>query len=1052
MSDFTSYHGLIEKAYKKLKSNAYYDKTNLSLRDRIARAESSNPQEIENRLQKLSQAFLDSIEWEKLESDILDTISCYGLPKKVKPLNSEIDKSQGTLLISGISSKPVEVEELQYFIDMDLDGFILGVLWIMMIGWKLDKSYTHCYGNRIHKTLYNEFSNTPTFSPSLFEPYYQNYESWRDQALTLAQQQIHQSDVLIFTLDFKRYYYSVDISEEFMNQLLQSVSSESIYNAELLYRINQFVYKVIHKYSIVYREYISSVSNAIPEETEPRNILPIGFLPSAILANECLKKFDTAILNGWNPLYYGRYVDDILIVEKIEKGSAIAQKAQDRSLTFTDAFEYYTVHNSRWNGLDEIGGTAIFQKGDSNSHSYQVLPKFTEPLGKATKIQLQEEKVKLFYFQCSQLDALITCFKNNIAKNKSEFRWMPEDNAVFQEDDYSEIFELNQHGANKLREIDGISIDKYALSKYLGKFQRITGLITEENSIASQKFIQDIRKIFDPITIIENYTLWERVLTILIVKKSYQALKEFVDAVFETIQKTRFTPKSDSSCTGSSDALTRSLENHLISSLARPMALLNIGGNIDQYFSLNSNTTRDIFTAAQKLSKHYFYSRMFDKTLCAIWPELLMDKISVEEDVYDLTDPDAVLHSISLSAPAEGTVNFVDKLKDIHLHGYRYYPYLIKLSELLLARLLYNLAYSNDIGKSDQIRKIEPLCWELNYCPHSKRTDYNSNSQETDCHSSGSTINIKDFHDHEAIQVGTHNFSTIRIAVASIELDDKNFDRLYLKRPNRSYRRYQQIAESVNVAIKEKADMLVLPEACTPREWLPTLARTCEKNHIAIVTGIEHFLIGAKVYNLTAVILPYEEPLTGQWHSVILYHSKNHFAPHEIEIIENYHLQPMEAAPPAKYELYSWNNFWFTVYCCFELTSIKDRSIFQSYVDAIIAVEWNQDINYYSNIIESLSRDIHCYCIQVNTSKFGDSRITKPSKTELKDILRIKGGTNATALVGTIDLDQLRDFQMKKYGAQQLDKSFKPTPPDFDYQNAYNRKMNTLFDHLESSN
>lgn len=114
-----------------------------------------------------------------------------------------------------------------------------------MIGWQLDKSYTNCYGNRIRKTLYNEFSKEPTFSPALFEPYFQNYESWRDQALTLAQKCMQQDDVLIFTLDFKRYYYSVDVSEEFMKEILTGVKGKSDYNEEYLSRINDFVYCVI---------------------------------------------------------------------------------------------------------------------------------------------------------------------------------------------------------------------------------------------------------------------------------------------------------------------------------------------------------------------------------------------------------------------------------------------------------------------------------------------------------------------------------------------------------------------------------------------------------------------------------------------------------------------------------------------------------------------------------------------------------------------------------------------------------------------------------------
>ena len=54
-------------------------------------------------------------------------------------------------------------------------------------------------------------------------------------------------------------------------------------------------------------------------------------------------------------------------------------------------------------------------------------------------------------------------------------------------------------------------------------------------------------------------------------------------------------------------------------------------------------------------------------------------------------------------------------------------------------------------------------------------------------------------------------------------------------------------------------------------------------------------------------------------------------------------------------------------------------------------------------------RDLHCYCVQVNSSDYGDSRITMPSRTEVKDILKTKGGNNDTVLVGTIDVEKLRE-------------------------------------------
>lgn len=132
-----------------------------------------------------------------------------------------------------------------------------------------------------------------------------------------------------------------------------------------------------------------------------------------------------------------------------------------------------------------------------------------------------------------------------------------------------------------------------------------------------------------------------------------------------------------------------------------------------------------------------------------------------------------------------------------------------------------------------------------------------------------------------------------------------------------------------------------------------------------------------------------------------------------------------------QYELYQWHDLYFSVYCCFEWSAITERSLFQSYADAIFAVEWNQDVYYYQNILEALVRDFHCYCIQANSSDYGDSRITQPSKHDNQDILRVKGGEAPTVLVETIDIEQLRFFQCKGFGEQKADRRFKPTPPCF---------------------
>ncbi len=148
----------------------------------------------------------------------------------------------------------------------------------------------------------------------------------------------------------------------------------------------------------------------------------------------------------------------------------------------------------------------------------------------------------------------------------------------------------------------------------------------------------------------------------------------------------------------------------------------------------------------------------------------------------------------------------------------------------------------------------------------------------------------------------------------------------------------------VNQAIKEKADLLVMPESYLPFEWLSALARVCAANQLAVVTGVEHFIDenklidtsegNGRIYNFTAVILPYIEH--NRKCAYISFHLKRHYAPNEIRLIRGYNYREVEGS---NYELYRWNGCYFLIYCCFELASITDRALFQLYADFIIAVE-----------------------------------------------------------------------------------------------------------------
>ena len=73
---------LVQKAFKKLKSNIYYDKTNLPLRDKIVSFECDYGENLDKYLDEIYDALRTGGEnWDNLSEDILSSIKCAVLPK-----------------------------------------------------------------------------------------------------------------------------------------------------------------------------------------------------------------------------------------------------------------------------------------------------------------------------------------------------------------------------------------------------------------------------------------------------------------------------------------------------------------------------------------------------------------------------------------------------------------------------------------------------------------------------------------------------------------------------------------------------------------------------------------------------------------------------------------------------------------------------------------------------------------------------------------------------------------------------------------------------------
>ena len=136
--------------------------------------------------------------------------------------------------------------------------------------------YEHSYGNRLRKNLYHPDSGKVTYSPYLFEPYFSQYESWRDTALAHAKERLGSNqDALILTLDFRNFFYSVHISEEDFSEIYRIFQGSANDYPSWVKRVHRFVYQVFQVYSHKVRQINADSELSLGQRT----FLPIGFLP-----------------------------------------------------------------------------------------------------------------------------------------------------------------------------------------------------------------------------------------------------------------------------------------------------------------------------------------------------------------------------------------------------------------------------------------------------------------------------------------------------------------------------------------------------------------------------------------------------------------------------------------------------------------------------------------------------------------------------------------------------------------------------------------------------
>lgn len=978
---------LIKRAYRHLKCYTYHDNLNLFLKERVSAFECD---EFDSRLGKIKDFFDDEkpLMNENFNS-WLKKISYHILPKAINRPEDEIqnehNKNSGLFLTNVTTSGVYQVSRVNYFINAPIELHIIEVLWCLVVAPIVEKKLTKdSYGNRMHdfaKKFVENSKSDSSDSSELFKLYVDQYNLWRDQAINTATELAKgNEDVALLSLDLKSYFYNIDMDFGEINELIDLEYADND-----LKRLASTLTKALELICFTYKNKLNKRLKITHSSCASKLCLPIGFASSSVLANWYLSTFDKDISDLVRPAYYGRYVDDILMVFK--------RPRIDEHKPIEAFINHYLP------GL---------LKKDSESGDFFISVK-------GNVLPIQREKLILQFFDHRHSRAGLEIFKKELEERSSAFKFLPSDQVDTELDRFAYDV-LYDGSANKLRSIVGLAENETELAKYLS-----TQIIAHRLCKLDRKdtVLPQLELFFRGANALQYSRLWEKVYQYATILNRHSFIKNFYCSINRELDKVIGVRVESNR---KSVNLTRELKRDLIRynklSLSLCMGLLDIKQTSLLFFGMEET----VFYGANKallaslaveeglsmFAAQFRQSNLIRHHLVA-WP-----MANYSDFLGDLTDEEALRCSEQHSLNDE-------KLK--------LSPRFIHFDEWQIFNLLKSIHENTSLSE-----------WQANSIAEYKSRNYWEHFPVT-YGVPGSIDGRSESLLRPTLTVGTKiKAGSVRVALANIAvLENDISDSIRRdKKPNVGFERQEKLYQVLNGALREKAEILVMPEVAIPVSWLPFMVAHARRNQIGMIFGLELWVSGDYAFNLLIEALPFK--VSGKYKSCVMTaRLKNHYAPAELSLIDSLRLKPANNYFPSTghYHKVNWNGVSFATYNCFELSDIQHRTIFKSEVDILFACVWNKDTNYYQHILESAVRDIHCYVVQSNTSQYGGSCVLRPTKTESKMMLYVKGGNNACVLTTDINIAALRGFQ---YKSKPDDRDyFKPLPPGFDSERVLTR-------------
>ncbi len=900
-----------------------------------------------------------------------------------------------------ISAKPKA--EFRVMAKCSLDFHVLSTLWMLEVGHLFDAKLTSCAkGNRLRRTQDGKQINK--LSLGSFEPYLKPFRDWRDNGINSMRTALDAGKKIVaLTADVSSFYH--ELNPHFM---LDPAFVKDVLGLEL----NDEQAK-LHR--IFIQALVTWAAN-----TPLKKGLPVGLPASAVVANVSLIDLDRIIEQQVAPLYYGRYVDDILLV--MENG------ADFRS---TDQL---------WKWLFERAGCKLAWIDGQEQKEIAFQPDYLQQGEGASRIRFANTKNKVFMLAGDSGKTLIDAIAHQIHERASEWRAMPRlpRSPGHVGTDLLAATQSDGEAADNLRKADALTMRRAGFAIKLRDFEAYERDLPPD---AWKKHrLAFFRAFTQHVLVLPQFfdlaAYLPRVIRLATACEDFCDLRKIINALDGLYRQVK------DNCTIGIKAYSSENQPSDDEALAKWRA---------QLFS----SVLESITAA-------FPPRKLSKTSQQAWEEYMSDWHEVLGLGFEFLPrlfsvkgyqiQQARLFSFDLAhlpfrfiglpsemvaqrgIPAKKTVSICKEVADLLpgsvLEGSQQLTKWIKLKGqahgLLFATRPFNLpelfilnkdAYTEQGRITMRAVVLALRGFELN--------------EKMPCFDKNDVLQIPDRAAPRKYGVAVSSWKTRMDSwVAAItRLPDPDAER---------YARLNRLLDGV-ISQPQYSRYFILPELALPAHWFIRIARKLHGRGISLITGIEYLHAGkSRVRNQVWAALSHDGL---GFPSIMIYRQdKQKPALHEeqeLQRIAGLEMKPETLWKHGNPPILQHGDFRFALLVCSELTNISYRAALRGKVDALFVPEWNPDTETFNALVESAALDVHAYIIQCNDRQYGDSRIRAPLKNNWKrDVLRVKGGVTDYCVIGEIDVQALRQFQSSY---RSPDKPFKPVPDGFEI--SYGRKV-----------